>query len=111
MLTDSFLSQLRFYENQLRQTGRTTRCIEEAKRLDAYFVCHNMAFAQDLKRNHPDLKVVTLDQYLNDEFRRGRKYHFRYGSERPKVIFDHLIEYVLLERKLKEVESILNREI
>ena len=111
MLTERLMKQLILEEELQRQTGRTTKAVKKALELDAYFVCHKQSFAIDLKQDYPELKAVSLSQFLDMNFKRGRPDHFWIGSERPKVVFDHLIEYVLLERKLKEVESILGSEI
>jgi len=108
MLAESFLNQLVFNEERSRQTGRTTRAIEDAKRLGATFVCHNAAMVAHIKRDHPNLKVISIDQYLDYDFNRGSKNHFWFGRETPKVVFDHSVEYALLHKKLIEVKNIMD---
>lgn len=110
MLTKRLMKQLVLEEELLRQTGRTKKAVKKALKLDAYFVCHKQSFAHELKRDYPDLKVVSLSQYLDMDFKRGSSEHFWFGSRRPKVVFDHLVEFVLLEQKIKEVAAIMERE-
>ena len=110
MLTKRLMKQLILEEELQRQTGRTTKAVKKALELDAYFVYHEQSFAIDLKRDYPNLKVVSLSRYLDMDYNRGSSEHFWFGSSRPKVVFDHFVEFVLLEHKLKEVEAIMKRE-
>jgi hypothetical protein len=103
------MKQLVLEEELLRQTGRTTKAVKKALELDAYFVCHKQLFAHELKRDYPELKAVSLSQYLDMDYNRGSSEHFWLGSRPPKVVFDHLVEFVLIEQKLKEVTSIIEQ--
>lgn len=98
MLIESFLNQLYFDEKSKRGTGRTTKLIEKAKELNAYFVCHDMAFAKTVQRDHPYLKVMTLRKYRE----RGV---LPYDS---KVVFDHFVEFCMIESKLKELQNFMS---
>lgn len=87
MLTKRLINQLLFEEDLLRQTGRTTKAVERALELDAYYVCWRLEQAYYLRKDYPNLKTVSMKQFLDMNYNRGSSEHFWFGSRRPKVVF------------------------
>lgn len=99
--TTEFLKKVLFeYEESLRQTGRTTHLIEEAKATNSVIVCHNYGFAHMIDRDH-NVETVSLDTYLSDDYHRGRKPR--------KYLFDSPAEYQIIKAKLEEVEIVMSK--
>jgi hypothetical protein len=90
------------FETALRQSGRTSRIANEAKKTGAIMVCHNHSFARHVATEF-DIQTVSLDNYLDTNYRRGMK--------STKHVFDHMVEYALIMKKLSEVEGILNESM
>lgn len=86
------------YEESLRQTGRTTRDIEEARETRAILVCHNYSFARMLSDKF-GVETVSLERYMRDDYHRGRK--------PTKYIFEHFCKYVVIMQKLDEAQRII----
>jgi hypothetical protein len=89
------------YEESMRQTGRTTRIVENAKATSSIVVCHNLAFAYALKKEF-GIEAISLDRYFSSEYLRGKK--------PAKHVFDHFAEFTLIMKRLNEVEKILSSE-
>jgi hypothetical protein len=86
------------YEESLRQTGRTSHLIEQAKATNSVIVCHNFSFVYAIKKEH-DVEAISLDTYLSEEYYRGKK---------PRsFIFDSPAEYEIIRMKLEEAEQIM----
>lgn len=101
--TTNFMEEtLIAHEESQRRTGRTTRIALDAIQKNAVMVCHNQTFASDLYRDygHLGLVVVSLDKYLSKEYHTGK-------TVKPHV-FDHVIEFKLILKKLKEVDDLIN---
>jgi hypothetical protein len=88
------------YEESLRQTGRTTRDVEEAIKTGAILVCRNYGQARLLSDKF-GIETVSLDRYMGREYHIGRR-------NPPKFIFEHFCEYVIIMQKLEEAERIMN---
>jgi hypothetical protein len=86
------------YEESLRQTGRTTRIAEEAKKTNAVMVCHNYSFAKMTSEKF-DVETVSLERYTSDDYHRGKKPR--------KYVFDHFCEYIIIMNKLEEAQRII----
>lgn len=86
-------------EEALRRSGRTTRIVKEAMDSGAIMVCHNYQFAHQISKEY-GIKTISIDSYLSPDYGRG--------SKTKKHVFDHHIEFVLIQQKLKEVERIMN---
>lgn len=100
--TTEFMKKVLFeYEESLRQTGRTTHLIEEAKATNSVIVCHNYGFAHMIKKDH-DVEAISLDTYLSDDYHRGRKPR--------KYLFDSPAEYQIIKTKLEEAEIIMSKD-
>jgi predicted class III extradiol MEMO1 family dioxygenase len=95
------------YEESQRQTGRTTRAVMKAIADDAVLVVHNHDFKHYMLRDHGNfgLKCITIDEYTNKERYRGKRM-----EDEPRYIFDHFAEYVLIKRRLREIEFIMSEE-
>lgn len=87
------------FEESLRQTGRTTRLVYEARNMDATIVCHNQECATRLRKDY-GANVITLDQYLNPDYHRGRG--------KVKYLFDSPAEVQVIQKKLDEAEKLLS---
>jgi hypothetical protein len=86
------------YEESLRQTGRTTHIVEEAKKTDAVVVCHNYGFARMISKEF-GVETVSLERYMSDDYHRGKKPR--------KHVFDHFCEHVIIMQKLDEAQRII----
>lgn len=87
------------FEESQRRTGRTTRLVYEARTVDAIIVCHNQDCATRLRKDY-GANVITLDQYLNPEYHRGRY--------KVKYLFDSPAEVQIILKKLDEAEKLLS---
>lgn len=97
----SFLSKVLLeYEESMRRTGRITRIAKKAKETGSIMVCHNHSFAQMIVKEF-GITTVSIDRYLDIDYSRGKR--------NVSHVFDHFVEYEIIQRKLKEVESFLNR--
>ena len=86
------------YEESLRQTGRTTRDIEEARKTSAILVCHNYSSARMISEEF-GVETVSLERYMSDDYHRGKK---------PcKYVFEHFCEYTVIMNKLEEAQRII----
>lgn len=99
-----FMERLAFaYEEENRQTGRTTRLALKALEEDAIFVCSNPLQAKQLQsmcQGDRHLKTMSLDTYLRKETHRGK-------IKKEKYIFDHFTEYELIRRQLSDAKKIM----
>jgi hypothetical protein len=91
------------YEHSLRQTGRTTRLCNEAKKNGGVVVCHNQGMVKYIQDIY-NIKAVNLDTYLNPDYHRGRVKHIKY-------YFDSPAEQELIKRKLCEVKEIMEGNV
>lgn len=97
--TTDFLKKVLFeYEDSLRQTGRTTRLVEQAKETGSVIVCHNYSWAHTLLKEY-GVEAISLDTYLNNNYHRGKKPR--------KYLFDSPAEYQIIKSKLEEAEKIM----
>jgi hypothetical protein len=87
------------YEESLRQTGRTTHDVEEARETGAVLICHNDSFARMISKKF-GVKTVSLERYMSDEYHRGRR-------NPPKFIFEHFCKHVIIMQKLDEAQRII----
>jgi hypothetical protein len=90
------------YEDSLRATGRTTRLVQRAKETSAVIVCHNYAWAHQLKKQY-GIEAISLDTYLNSDYHRGRK--------KVNYLFDSPAEVELIKMKFREVERLLSGKV
>jgi len=87
------------YEENRRQTGRTTRLVEQAKKTNSIIVCHNCSWASYLQKDF-GVKAISLDAYLDPYYHLGK-------MKKEKHIFDSPAEVELIMRKLKEAKRII----
>lgn len=87
-----------------RRTGRTKAGLKNAYRIGAVYVAHN---GGDIKRLQDEsfgaVPIISLDTYMNPNYHRGKR--------NEKFVFDSMAEYVLIQRKLHEVELIMKGEV
>ena len=86
------------YEESLRQTGRTTRDVEEARKTGAILVCHNHSHARMISDEF-GIETISLERYMEDNYHRGKK--------PTKFLFEHFCEYVIIMNKLEEAQRII----
>jgi hypothetical protein len=86
------------YEESLRQTGRTTRDMEEARKTGAILVCHNYSFARIISKEF-GVETVSLERYMSKDYHRGRK--------PTKYIFEHFCKYVIIMQMFYEAQRII----
>lgn len=86
------------YEDSLRRTGRTTRLAEKAVIDDCVLVHGYRPEAIRLSYEY-DIQCITLEQYLNPEYHRGRK--------RTAYLFDSTAEDELIKSRLREINEII----
>jgi hypothetical protein len=86
------------YEESLRQTGRTTRDIEEARETGAILVCHNYSSARTLSEEF-GVETISLERYMSEDYHRG--------SNPTKYIFEHFCKHIIIMQKLDEAQRII----
>ena len=86
------------YEESLRQTGRTTRDVEEARKTGAILVCHDHSHARMIS-NKFGIETVSLERYMGEDYHRGKK--------PTKFLFEHFCQYVIIAQKLEESQRII----
>lgn len=86
------------YEESLRQTGRTTRDVEEARKTGAILVCHSHNHARMISDEF-GIETVSLERYMEDDYHRGKK--------PTKFLFEHFCQYVIIAQKLEEAQRII----
>jgi hypothetical protein len=100
--TEFIRTTLIAHEEAQRQTGRTSRIVQKAIANNLVMVCHTGSFARELERGYGSfgLKAIGINTYLSEDYNRGKP--------RRKHVFDHLVEYTMIIKKLDEVEGALD---
>ena len=94
-LTAEFLIRVhQELENTLRGSGRTSKIIKRVKERNEILVCHNAAHANELSREY-SIRTLSYSKYLSHPH-----------IDKDACVFDHYVEYNIIQEKLKEVKEL-----